>query len=192
MSDDLAEIPATELEFGLWLINLRQDAQSDPNLSSEKRTSILRQFDTLSRMIVKLGNLRAAGLLQTEADAALQAIAEGLHATIQIGAYFPDALRTAPTRAANKKRMRTAHSGRRRQDIREIIERHARRLWDRKKSFIGNAEGTAKEIYEAATDEIAKLPKVPKQWRLTKPQAEVDKEKAIETIAARIRGFMRV
>jgi hypothetical protein len=58
MSDDLAEIPATELEFGLWLINLRQDAQSDPNLSSEKRTSILRQFDTLSRMIVKLGNLR--------------------------------------------------------------------------------------------------------------------------------------
>ena len=66
--------------------------------------------------------------------------------------------------------------------------RHARQLWDRKKSFRGNAEGTAKKIYDAVTDEIAKLPKVSKQWQLTKPQTEAAKEKTIRTVAARIRG----
>jgi hypothetical protein len=188
MSEDAAKIPTTPFEFALWALILRQEAESDPNLTELMRAAILGQFDILTRAIVTLDNLCAASLSPTEAGRAGQAIAEGLYAAITIGAYHPDAPRTPPTRAANKKRMRATHDGRRGKDVQEIIVRHARQLWDCKKSFKGNAEGTAKKIYDAVTDEIAKLPKVPKQWQLTKPQTEAAKEKTIRTIAARIRG----
>ena len=96
MSEDAAKIPTTTFEFALWALILRQEAEFDPNLTEPTRAAILEQFDTLSRAIVTLNNLCAASLSQTEAARAGQAIAEGLHAAIRIGAYHPDAPRTPP------------------------------------------------------------------------------------------------
>jgi hypothetical protein len=164
MSDDAAKIPTTTFEFALWALILRQEAEFDPNLTEPTRAAILEQFDTLSRAIVTLNNLCAASLSQTEAARAGQAIAEGLHAAIRIGAYHPDAPRTPPTRAAIKKRMRATHAGRRRDEFQEIVCREVKELWDRRKDLKGDFVATAREICDAIAAEIPRLPKPPKGY----------------------------
>jgi len=170
MSDDLAKIPRDEFEFALWHLNLRTDAESDPNLSSEARAAISGQFDILARAISTLGKLREEGLLQVQADNTMLAVAEGFHATMRIGAYYPDAPRTPPTLAANKKRMHAPHAGRRGGNVQEIVERHARRLW-RSGQFLKNNRGTARKIYDAVASEIDSMPNPPKWWKPRVAQA---------------------
>ena len=57
-----------------------------------------------------------------------------------------------------------AHNARRVDDVQEIIDRLTKDLWARKPSYKTNREGTAKEIRIAVNREIAKLPKIPRDW----------------------------
>jgi hypothetical protein len=164
MSDDLAKIPTTEFNFPLWKLRLRLDAESDPNLPEPARAAMLEQFDILDRAIRTLTELSEASLLQTEANRTLQAVAEGLHAAIRIGAYHPDAPSTRPTGTANKKRMRASHAGRRRDEFQEIVCREVKGLWDRRKDLKGDFVATAREICDAVAAEIPGLPKPPKGY----------------------------
>jgi hypothetical protein len=159
MSLDLAQIPTKVPEFAFWLLNLRQDAETDANLSSVSRAAIVEQFDILNRTIVTLQNLGADGLLQTEAHRALQAFGQGLHAAIRIGAYHADAARTPPTRTANRKRMRKTYAGRRRDDFQEIVARLTKELCMRRPELIGQFGATAREMSDSVVAEVAALSK---------------------------------
>jgi hypothetical protein len=190
MTDDAAKIPTTEREFALWMMNLRVDLQSDPNLSEQTRADLEEHFNLLNGSIVRLMQLHAKEQLQTAAEETLQAIAEALHAAMRLGAYHSDAPRSPPTGAGIRKRMRATYAGRRRDDIQRIVERLAQELWNKNKKFVGNAEATAENIFRDVLQEVANLNKVPKQWRIGLSQSEVERQRAIDRIAARIRRFM--
>jgi hypothetical protein len=123
------------------------------------------QFGILDRAIRSLDRLRAEGLLQVQADDTLQAMAEGFSAALRIGAYYPDAPRTPPTSAANKKRMRAPHTRRRGENLQQIIERHARKLGPELRE---KPSSTARNIYSAVASEVDSMQNPPNWW---KPQA---------------------
>lgn len=207
MRDELAKIPTNAFEFALWHLMLRQDAESDPNLSPEARAIMEEQFGILDRAIRTLDRLRAEGLLQVQADDTLQVMAEGFSAALRIGAYYPDAPRTPPTRAANKKRMRVPHTRRRGDNLQQIIERHARKLGPELRE---NPSSTARNIYSAVASEVESMQNPPNWWkpraakRILGPEALEDtkqylraeaadetKERRIENIRRRISRKIR-
>jgi hypothetical protein len=155
-------IPTDISLFPFWMVNLEQDASSDLNLSDAQRNKMAQNFESLNRAIKDIAKLAAASALQEKANETLQAFAEALGASLRIGAYFPDAPRTKPSQAANRKRVALAHAGRRRDDVHLAIKEEAEALWKRKPSFRRNAEGTAKEIQDMVNARLKKLKKPPK------------------------------
>jgi hypothetical protein len=93
----------------------------------------------------------------------------------RIGAYSHGA-----KKHFRRKQVTPAHDARRANVVQEIIEKHALKLWKDKPSFIGNGQGTAREICNAVSNDIATLPKIPIGWK------GGDSKKQIERIRRRI------
>lgn len=184
----VAEIP-TGVDFMFWLTGLRDEARDDRALSNDARAFIDAQFDTLNDAIKRLNKSRELGSLQTAADDTLQSVADALHASMAIGAYYVTSSRVATklTRKMKKAHTQPARKGRSRPDITAIILPLADQQMQIDSNLIGHPYKIAGIIFSEVTEQIREIGKVPK-WLQLDPKKPIESEQTriIENIAKRI------